>query len=327
MARLSNPTSSAFRLRLSLCLIACAALAVAGLAAASRGDGGRVTRARHAMGTLLEIEAIAPDAGAAEAGVAAAFRAVEEVERRLSNWREDSELSLANRSAGAGPTPLSPATHRSLFRALALARETAGTFDPTVGKAGVGWASAHLDPDARTLFFERPGSSIDSGAFGKGEGLDHAVAALARRGVTAARLNFGGQISLTGTATREARNRNLGEVAVAEPRRGSARELGRFAPGDGSVSTSSQSERPGHIRDPRTSEAVPFRGSVTVVADTGFAADALSTALFVMGPEAGLDFARRRGIAVLYVVPRGKEWRLVASPRFPRLTPLQGGPA
>lgn len=327
MARPSNPTAGASRLRLSLCLIACAALAVAGLAAASRGDGGRVTRARYAMGTLLEIEAIAPEAAAAEAGVAAAFRAVEEVERRLSNWREDSELSLANRSAGGGPTPLSPATYRSLFRALAFARETAGTFDPTVGKSRIGWDSARLDPGARTLFFVRQGGSIDSGAFGKGEGLDHAVAALARCGVTAARLNFGGQISLAGTATREARKRNLGEVAVAEPRRGSARELGRFAPGDGSVSTSSQSERPGHIRDPRTGRPAPSGGSVTVVADTGFAADALSTALFVMGPEAGLAFARRRGIAVLYVVPSGKEWRLVASPRFPRITSRLGGPA
>lgn len=272
------------------------------------------------MGTLLEIEALAPDADSAEAGVAAAFRAVEGVEQRLSNWREDSELSVANRSGALRPAPLSAATCRSLFRALSFARETGGTFDPTVTIGRIGWENVRLDPDARTLFFARPGGAIDSGGFGKGEGLDHALAALARHGVTAARLNFGGQISLFGTTTRAARRRGLGQIAVAEPRKGSSRELGRFSPGDGSVSTSSQSERPGHIRDPRTGAAASFRGSVTVVADTGFAADALSTALFVLGPREGLAFADRRGIAALYVIPRGKEWELVPSARFPRLT-------
>lgn len=321
MTRFASPTAGAIRLRLSLCLIGCAGLAAAGATAAAGGGGGRVARTRYAMGTLLEIEALAPDGDSAEAGVAAAFRAVEEVERRLSNWREDSELSVANRSAALRPAPLSAATYRSLFRALSFARETDGTFDPTVGGARIGWENARLDPNVRTLFFARPGGAIDSGGFGKGEGLDHALAALARHGVTAARLNFGGQISLSGTATRTARRRRLCEVSVAEPREGSSRELGRFSPGDGSVSTSSQAERPGHIRDPRTGGAASFRGSVTVVADTGFAADALSTALFVIGPEAGLDFADRRGIAALYVVPRGEGWELVPSARFPPITP------
>lgn len=319
MSRFASRSASTTRLRLSLCLIGCAGLTAAGATAVSSGDG-RVARARYAMGTLLEIEALSPDGDSAEAGVAAAFRAVEEVEQRLSNWREDSELSVANRSAVLRPAALSAATYRSLFRALSIARETDGTFDPTVAGANIGWENAWLDPYARTLFFGHPGGAIDSGGFGKGEGLDHALVALARHGITAARLNFGGQISLSGTATRAARRRGLGKVAVAVPREGSSRELGRFSPGDGSVSTSSQSERPGHIRDPRTGASAPFRGSVTVVADTGVAADALSTALFVLGPDAGRHFADRRGIAALYVVPHGEGWQLFSSARFPRIT-------
>ena len=320
MTGLTIPSAGAFRLRLSLCLIAAGALAAAGSTVVSRAGDGHAIRARSAMGTLLEIEAFAPRANGAEAAVTAAFRAVEEVERRLSNWREESELSIANRAAARRPAPLSAATYRSLFRARTLARETGGAFDPTVGPARIGWENARLDPATQTLSFDGPGGAIDSGGFGKGEGLDHALAALARHGVTAARLNFGGQITLSGTATRAARRYGLDEVAVAEPRAGSSRELGRFRPRDGSVSTSSQSERPGHIRDPRTGEAAPFRGAVTVIADTGFAADALSTALFVLGPDAGLDFADRRGIAALYVIPRGDAWQLVPSARFPPIT-------
>ena len=307
------------QLRLSLCLTSLACLAAAGARSLERDSDAVVRRARSAMGTMLEIEAHGNDADAVERGVAAAFRAVEEVEGRLSNWRADSELSVAIRSARLGPAPLTAGTYRSLFRALAFARETGGAFDPTLGGAVVGWEHALLDPEATTLRFARPGGSIDSGGFGKGEGLDAALASLARHGVRAARLNFGGQVSLVGTATRASRFRKHGTVAVAEPRAGSSRELARFLAGDGSISTSSQAERPGHIRDPRTGAPAPFDGSVTVLADTGFAADALSTALFVLGPEEGLAFADRRGIAALYVIPRGKQWRLAPSARFPRL--------
>lgn len=274
----------------------------------------RVARVRWEMGTLLEIEAVASERETAERAVAAAFRAVEEVDRRLSNWKPDSELSRANAPAGK-PFPLSPATWRSLSQAIALARETGGAFDPTVGvftgAPTVGWRNAILDPATRTVAFGVAGGAIDSGGFGKGEALDRALAELRRRGVSAARLNFGGQVSILGS--------ELGDVSVAEPRAGSGRGLCSFRAEDVSVSTSGVSEKPGHIVDPRTGAAPPFAGSVTVVADTGLRADALSTALFVLGPNAGLEFANRRGIAALFAVPRaGGEWELVASRRFPR---------
>jgi thiamine biosynthesis lipoprotein len=272
------------------------------------------------MGTLLEIDAIGPGQERTEAAVAAAFAAVEDVDRRLSNWKPDSELSRANAASGA-PVRLSPATWRSLSLALAIARETGGAFDPTVG-VFTGAPTAHfenvvLDPTSRTLAFRVPRGAIDSGGFGKGEALDRALVELERRGVTAARLNFGGQISAFGGGP-------FAEVSVAEPRNGSARELCSFLPGDGSVSTSGVSEKPGHIVDPRTGKPAAFTGSVTVVADTGLRADALSTALFVLGPEPGLDFANRRGIAALFVVARsGGGWDLLASRRFPRISPKE----
>lgn len=262
---------------------------------------------------MLEIEATGRDHGSTENAVARAFEAVEETDRRLSNWKADSELSRANRAAGK--VSLSPATWRSLFRAMAMARETDGAFDPTVGvRTGfrtAGWSSVLLDASSRTLSYRGPRGAIDSGAFGKGDALDRAVRELRRGGVTQSRLNFGGQISVLGE--------EADDVSVAEPRAGSRRVLCSFAVREASVSTSGVSESPGHIVDPRSGEPVAFRGSVTVVADTGFRADALSTALFVLGPDAGLRFADRRGIAALYAIPgRGGRWTLAASRRFPR---------
>jgi FAD:protein FMN transferase len=317
------------QLRLSLGLIAGCAVVVAVSAGsvARTGQGSGVVRARYAMGTILEIEALGGESGGVEAGVAAAFQAVDDVEARLSNWRPESEMSRANAGIG-GPFSLSPATWGSLKRAFALARETGGAFDPTVGAVtraapgrprpdAVGWQKATLDPRGRTLSFAVSGGAIDTGGFAKGEALDRAVATLRSHGVRAARLNFGGQISLFGTS--EAGRGDIGTVSIAEPRSGSARELGSFRAEGGSVSTSGQSERPGHIVDPSTRAPVAFAGSVTVVADTGTRADALSTALFVLGPARGIAFADRRGIAALYVVPHGVGWQLVPSREFPSL--------
>jgi thiamine biosynthesis lipoprotein len=76
-------------------------------------------------------------------------------------------------------------------------------------------------------------------------------------------------------------------------------------------------ERFAHVLDPRT--AMPVRhdlASVTVVARTCMAADALSTALMVMGPEAGCDLARRQRIAALFLLRRGREIHEIASPAF-----------
>jgi thiamine biosynthesis lipoprotein len=310
---------------------------LAGIGALRRADSFRVVRARYAMGTILEIEAFGDGRSATEAGVAAAFRTVDEVETRLSNWRANSEMSLANAAADR-PFSLSPATWGVLSRAFVLANETDGAFDPTVGAVtrglrgnggepdtlrpnpdAVGWRKVRLDPRARSFSFVVPGGAIDTGGFTKGEALDRALVALRAHGIEAARLNFGGQISLFGTSRPAGRRNDLGAVSIAEPRATWERELCRFSTGDRSVSTSSQSERPGHIVDPRTGTAVLFAGSVTVIADTGLRADALSTALFVLGPTAGIAFADRRGIAAVYVIPHDGGWQLLPSRMFPPL--------
>jgi thiamine biosynthesis lipoprotein len=317
VTKVRTPARRAAQLRLSLVLIEIGAL-LGGVVGCGGGSAtSRVVRARAEMGTILEIDAIGLNTSATEQAVDAAFRAVEDVDRRLSNFRSESELSRANATGAGEPFPLSPATWRSLSRALGVARETDGAFDPTVGivtgAPTIGWERVILDSRRCTVAFGVAGGAIDSGGFGKGEALDRAIVELRRRGVVAARLNFGGQISVVGGG--------LGNVSIAEPRAGSRRELCAFRVEDASVSTSGVSERPGHIVDPRTGAAAPFTGSVTVVSDNGLRADALSTALFVLGPEAGLELADRHSVAALFAIPRpAGGWDLVASECFPRFT-------
>jgi thiamine biosynthesis lipoprotein len=299
------------------------------------------------MGTVLEIDAAVPAGEGADARARTedaferAFEAVAGVEDRLSNWRPESELSRANRGAALSPVPLTRETWRSVSAALALAAETGGSFDPTVGPitasarsredpeappapddsgglSAVGFRFVRLDPEAGTLFFERVGASIDSGGFGKGEALDRAAAVLERGGVHAARLNFGGQLRTFGSASRAGGALGLGRaaVAVAVPDL-SGRVACRFSTDDGSLSTSGDAEKPGHIVDPRTGRPPDFHGSASVLADTGLRADALSTALFVMGPARGVAFADERGIPALFLWKSGGRWTLRASRAFP----------
>ena len=339
VSRLPLPASRP--LRLSLCLIVFAALAGAGLlGAGAKPPRIRIARAQYRMGTVLEIDAVGPARERLESAISRAFGEVARTESRLSNWRADSELSRANRAASVAPFSLSAETFWSLDRALRLARETDGAFDPTVGgvtralglmggspdperairaRSGIGWRRVLLDSRSRTLSFSWRETSLDSGAFGKGEALDRAVAALRAGGVVAARLNFGGQIALLGAGSREARRMGFDRVVVAAPDGAGAPACGFFAIG-GSVSTSGDAEKPGHLIDPKTGEAAAFHGSVTVIADTALRADALSTALFVMGPREGLAFADRRGIAALFIVRKGETLSIVPSRAFPHLS-------
>ncbi len=295
------------------------------------------------MGTVLEIDAAGPlPPSSLEAAVDRAFAAVGRVENRLSNWSPESELSRANRAAGRAPFALSPATLESLAGALALAEETGGTFDPTVGAVtisrvvsppatgngegaapaptSIGYRHAHLDLARGTLAFESAGMAVDSGAFGKGEGLDAAAAALRAGGVESARLNFGGQILVFGSATRAGRTKRYGRVAVAAPDT-PGRVVSRVVIPDGSLSTSGDAEQPGHLIDPRTGRAAAFHGAASVFAAAGLRADGLSTALFVMGPEAGLAFADARNIPVFFVDASGARRASRAWRQLPSWTP------
>ena len=97
----------------------------------------------------------------------------------------------------------------------------------------------------------------------------------------------------------------------------------------GSLSTSAGSERDlvvsglriAHHFDPRTGRPATFTGSVTVWHERGLVADMLSTALYVMGPEPGLQWAEARGIAACYLIPERGTLRVETTRAFRRLNP------
>jgi thiamine biosynthesis lipoprotein len=256
-------------------------LALAPLAAHAAGAPSqerRVDRVRWLMGTFCEIRAESPDA---QAAVTAAFDEIERWDEVLSLYKKDSELNALNASAGTGPFRASADLYAATEEALRLARETGGAFDPTVlpairgGPAAlrlVGWRKVRLDPARRTITLPLKGMGLDFGGVGKGRALDRAAALLRARGVTSALLNFGGQILAVG--------------AAPDGRAWSVVLPGRAAPlrlRDASVATSGDAQRPGHIVSPFDGRPLRRRARATAVLSSAAAADAWSTALYVLG--------------------------------------------
>lgn len=250
-----------------------AIVAAAGAAAfaASPAAGETATRARFLMGTVCEITAHGPEAGRA---IEAAFKAIERVDRALSLYKEDSELSLANRKAALEPVPCSNDLFESLHVANEVYRFSGGAFDPTfvAGSPAPGFKHVVLDPNAKSVEYREPNLRVSLDGVGKGFALDAAAAALRKAGAQSALLNFGGQVLALGRPPGQ--KRWTIEVAGTPI-------LLRVA--DRSVATSSQHEQPGHIKDPRTGAAVKRKSAVTVVMKDGAHADAWATALFVLG--------------------------------------------
>lgn len=285
------------------------------------------------MGTSLELEVEAGERARALEASEAAVRAIEETERRLSTWREDSDLALLNRSRVGEPVALARETAAELREALGCAAETSGAFDPTAGVLVRAWdlrgkgripgedelrqARARTGYEGLKVVGQRAIRArdvvVEEGAFGKGAALDRAAEALRRAGARAAWIDLGGQVLVLG------RER---VIPIAHPRKRHSPAL-ELTLASGSVATTGNSERMrvvdgqpvGHVLDPRTGRPARELGSVSVIAPGGARADCLSTALYVLGPRAALEWARLHpGVEVAILEESEAGLRVLASP-------------
>jgi len=252
-----------------------------------------VERARQLMGSSCVIQAEGENKRALNKAVNLAFDEIQRIDKLLSTHKPKSEASQINLKAHQKPQPMSKETYQMFIESKFYWAITNGAFDITRGR---NWDFVHLDGKNKTIHFLKPGITIDFGAIGKGYALDKAAEVLKENGVQKALLNFGGQLLLFNNK----KNPEPVVIHMAHPtipgKTTASLQLIR-----GSVSTSSQWERElsgpiqwiGHIEDSQKFTITPYTGSVTVVAQTATQADALSTALIVMGEQKGLAFLQR----------------------------------
>ena len=257
------------------------------------------------------------------------------VDRSMSNWRPDSEISRLNRAPGVEPLPISEPLAAVLETALRVREESGGAFDITVGpllrlfgfgpdgdpdrpapdaaeiaaarsRVGGGRLSLVRRPDGPAeLHRQVPDLELDLSGIAKGYAVDRISEVLTAAGFRQHLVEVGGEIRARGGWT----------VGVQDPSGGlAARIHASFPVRDLAMATSGgyrdfrAAEGEGedrywtHILDPRSGQPVERRtGSVTVLADSCLEADAWATALFALGAEEGFDLAERRGLAALFL--------------------------
>jgi len=274
------------------------------------GKPGRWQSAFEAMGTDVKLEVSAPNADAARRMFLAAARQIDLVNRLMSTYRSDSDVSRLNRE---GATEVDERTVAVLQKAEEVSRLSGGAFDVTYAPLRALWRRAadedrlptpeqtesalvlvghdKLKVSGRTARFDRAGMEADLGGIAKGYAIDLAAEALQAEGAGAGIVDIGGDLRLFGRPAGRQKWRievrsppGLGEQVVIEVGPCAVTTSGDYARGfrvEGNWFS--------HIIDPRTGWPVKDVPSVTVVGPDAMTADALATALSVMQRRRGLD--------------------------------------
>jgi thiamine biosynthesis lipoprotein len=283
------------------------------------------------MGTRLQIQ-VFPEGGdreAAQKAIDAAFAELARVEALMSEWSPESEISRVNRGAGASaPVTVSKEVLDVLTRGKEVAAVSNGAFAmtwavlsslwnfnqgdsakklPDQGRVEarrglIGDDKIVLDAAKNTVRLPTADMALGLGAIAKGYAIDKALGVLAAAGFKNALVFAGGDIGTSGT-----KGDKPWLVGIQDPR-----AAGYFATvtlRDEAVATSGDYEkyfeidgvRYHHILDPRT--GFPAKGcrSVTIIAKDAITADALATAVFVLGPEAGMALIEKQGVGGVIV--------------------------
>jgi thiamine biosynthesis lipoprotein len=293
-------------------LRSCAAGSSPAAAALAAGEGRWFSRDEAIMGTAIHAELWHEDARLAERAIDAVMAEMHRIDRLMSPFKAESELSLINREAGRRAVPVSAELFGLIERSLHFSRLSDGAFDITFASVGrlydyrqgaapdaatlerarqaIGWQHLQLDRINRTIRFGRDGMCIDLGGFAKGHVVDTSIAILKRLGVQHAVVAAGGDSHVMGD-----RRGRPWSIAIRDPR--DAKRVVAVLPlQDTSISTSGDYERfferdgvrHHHLIDPKTGESPRSLRSVTILANDGLTSEGLSKCLFVLGLERGM---------------------------------------
>lgn len=309
------------------------AFAVSAVPVALRKKRQLVRRTMPLMGTIAEIAVLHEDVQRAEAAIDAALAQLFWVDRTMTRFDGSSDIGRANAGAARDAVTVAPATAEVLEEALRWAEASNGAFDPCIGKATALWdvGERHAPPDSdavrrlagrrfyraidlgtrgadSVVRFTDPDVAIDLGGVAKGYGVDRAVEALRRRGISQALVNVGGDLYAMGTSE----DGDPWKVGIRSPFDPSGL-VDTLEMSEGAVATSGdylqyfdyKGRRYHHLLDPVTGAPRESRThSVTVTAARCVTADAAATTVFGM-PEtqaARLLQAAGAGVRVTRIV-------------------------
>lgn len=279
------------------------------------------------MGLPFRIVLYAPTGAIATNAATAAFARISELNAILSDYEETSELSRLSRSSGSGQwVPLGTDLAWVLKRSEYHSRASGGAFDVTVGplvqlwrrarrqhelpsperiaiaRRAVGWTNVVLEPGRGTSLRARldpPGMKLDLGGIAKGYALEEAFAVLRRHGINRALVAGGGDLF----AGDPPPDQDGWRIEVGGPSPADSLTSAQFVllkqaslctSGDIFQHVEIGGVRYSHIVDPHTGIGITNRSLVTVIAPSATDADAMATALSVLGPGPGLAYVENQ---------------------------------
>jgi thiamine biosynthesis lipoprotein len=296
----------------------------------------------NTMGTTYEVKL--PDANLKARGIRTLQSELEtllaDINQQMSTYVPDSEISRFNQSTSTAPFKVSADFAQVLREALALSAETDGAFDPTVlplvhlwgfgnttnaptppsdedlatARAMTG-ASKLRVPGPLAIQKTQPEVQLDLGAIAKGYAVDQLIKHLIKIDYTNYYVNIGGEIRTAGQST----NHSPWAIAIETPIPSDQQQLYEILElSNHAMATSgdyrnyyvgTDSNHYAHIIDPVTARPVTHKlASVSVIAPTCLQADALATALFVMGPERGIPWVNgHENIEAFFIVREGPD--------------------
>lgn len=297
-------------------------------------DLSRFEYQRPQMGLPFRIVLFAAGKDEADAAAEAAFQRISQLNDIMSDYEDESELTLLSKSSGQGKSvPVGPDLWRVLERAQALSVKSGGAFDITVGPyvklwrrarrerklpdpallaaaaKSVGYRYLHLDPARKTVRLDAPDMRLDLGGIAKGYAVDEALKVLKGRGIRSALVSGGGDLAVSEPPPGQSGWRiELPplDVTNAPPARFvRLRNAALATSGDLFQRLEIDGRRYSHIVDPRTGVGLTDHSLVTVIARDCMTADSHTKVVSVLGPDAGM--ALLRGVA-------GVEARVVRKP-------------
>jgi FAD:protein FMN transferase len=274
----------------------------------------RMERSAPAMGTTYTIDIYGRDMGIMQAAAVGALEEAGRIDRMLSNYQPESELSRVNEQAAGQPVKVSQELFDLLAACVEYSRASQGAFDITVAPlmkvwgfykdsgrlphraevraalGQIGYRNIELNPASRTVHFARHGVSLDPGGVGKGYAVDKMVGVLRKSGIACALVSGGGS-SIYGMGT-PPDNPKGWYVRIRDPK-DEKKTAAEVYLRDESISTSGNYEKffwaegklYSHIMDPRTGFPAEGMLSVSVIAPNTLDSEVWAKPYYILGRD------------------------------------------
>ena len=282
------------------------------------------------MGSRFVITVVGDEEAVARQNIAIAIAEIRRIENLISSWREGSETTRINKNAGIAPVKVSSEVFELIKRSKMVSDLTQGAFDISFGSIDdrfwhfdvdmtelpdssvarksvrlIDYQNIVLDEKNSTVFLRNKGMKIGFGAIGKGYAAQKVKTILKKRGVKSGIINAGGDLAVWG-------NQPDGQpwtIAIANPNM-KDRAFSWMEIKDMAVVTSGNYEKYAtvngkkysHIIDPKSGFPVSGVKSVTIISPNAELADALATAVFILGQEVGMNMVdQMKGVECILI--------------------------